>query len=56
MIDWPLTPPTQLTLIISLLVAIFAWLHLAVPPLETGFVVLLLSYLVLLAGNVFRGL
>ena len=55
MIDWPLTPPTQLTLIISLLAAIFAclvhWLHLAVPPLETGFVVLLLSYLVLLAGN-----
>jgi hypothetical protein len=36
MIDWPLTPPTQLTLIISLLAAIFAclvhWLHLAVPP------------------------
>ena len=60
MIDWPLTPPTQLTLIISLLAAIFAclvhWLHIAVPPLETGFVVLLLSYLVLLAGNVFRGL
>jgi xanthine/uracil permease len=47
-------------LIISLLAAIFAclvhWLHLAVPPLETGFVVLLLSYLVLPAGNVFRGL
>jgi hypothetical protein len=43
-----------------ILAAIFAclvqWLHLAVPPLETGFVVLLLSYLVLLAGNVFRGL
>jgi len=60
MIGWPLTPPTQLTLIISLLAAIFAclvhWLHLAVLPLETGFVVLLLSYLVLLAGNVFHGL
>jgi putative effector of murein hydrolase LrgA (UPF0299 family) len=44
MIDWPLTPPTQLTLIISLLAAIFAclvhWLHLAVPPPESGFVVL----------------
>ena len=40
MIDWPLTPPTQLTLIISLLAAIFAclvhWLHLAVPPLAGG--------------------
>jgi hypothetical protein len=60
MLDWPLTPPTQLTLIISLLLAIFAclvhWLHLAVPPLQTGFVALLLAYLALLAGNVFRGL
>jgi hypothetical protein len=60
MLDWPLTPPTQLTLIISLLIAIFAclvhWLHIAVPPFETGFVVLVVGYLVLLAGNVFRGL
>jgi hypothetical protein len=31
MIDWPLTPPTQLTLIISLLAAIS-------PALFTGFI------------------
>ena len=58
MFDWPLTPPRQLTLLISLILAIFAclvhWLHIAVPPLHTGFVGLLLGYLVLLAGNVFR--
>jgi hypothetical protein len=60
MLDWPLTPPRQITLIISLLFAVFAclvhWLHIAVPPLTTGFVILLLGYLGLLAGNVFRGL
>jgi hypothetical protein len=58
MFDWPLTPPRQITLLISLILAIFAclvhWLHIAVPPLNTGFVVLVLGYLVLLAGNVFR--
>ena len=30
------------------------WLHIAVPPFGTGFVLLVLGYLVLLAGNVFR--
>src|SRR5262245_438375 len=30
------------------------WLHVAVPLFHTGFVVLVLGYLVLLAGNVFR--
>jgi hypothetical protein len=58
MFDWPLTPPKQLTLLVSLLLAIFAclvhWLHVAVPPFSTGFVLLVLGYLVLLAGNVFR--
>ena len=58
MFDWPLTPPKQVTLIVSLLIAIFAclvhWLHLASPPLHSGFVFLVLAYLVLLAGNVFR--
>jgi hypothetical protein len=60
LIDWPLTPPTQLTLLVSLLLAIFAalvhYVPLAVPHLHTGFTVLMLGYLVLLAGNVFRGL
>ena len=58
MFDWPLTPPKQVTLLISLILAIFAclvhWLHIAVPPLHSGFVILVLGYLVLLAGNVFR--
>jgi len=58
MLDWPLTPPKQLTLIVSLLIAIFAclvhWVHVASPPLHSGFVLLVLAYLVLLAGNVFR--
>jgi hypothetical protein len=58
MLDWPLTPPKQVTLTVSLMLAIFAclvhWLDIAVPPLKTGFVVLVLGYLVLLAGNLFR--
>jgi len=58
MFDWPLTPPKQVTLIVSLLIAIFAclvhWVHVASAPLHSGFVLLVLAYLVLLAGNVFR--
>jgi hypothetical protein len=58
MFDWPLTPPKQVTLLVSLILAIFAclvqWLHLAAPPLHNGFVILVFGYLVLLAGNVFR--
>ena len=58
MFDWPLTPPKQATLLVSLILAIFAclvhWLHFAVPPLKTGFALLLISYVVLLAGNTFR--
>lgn len=60
MFNWPLTPPTTMTLSVSLILAIFAalvhWVPLAVPHLHTGFTVLMLGYLVLLAGNVFRGL
>jgi len=58
MFDWPLTPPKQVTLLLSLILAISAclvhWLHIAVPPLGSGFVLLVLGYVVLLAGNVFR--
>lgn len=58
MLDWPLTPPKQITLIISIFLAIFAclvhWLKIAVPPFDSGFTVLLMGYMVLLAGNVFR--
>jgi hypothetical protein len=46
------------TLLLSLVLAIFAclvhWLQVAVPPFHSGFVVLVLGYLVLLAGIVFR--
>ena len=60
MFDWPLTPPTQVTLLASLVIAIFAalvhWIPLALPHLRSGFTVLMLGYLVLLAGNVFRQL
>ena len=60
MFNWPLTPPTSLTLLVSLILAISPalvhWVPLAVPHLHSGFTVLMLSYLVLLAGNVFRGL
>jgi hypothetical protein len=58
MFDWPLTPPKQVTLVASLILAIFAclvhWLRIAVPPLSTGFVILVFGYLVLLVGNLFR--
>ncbi|MGH6865217.1 MAG: hypothetical protein ACREDO_03355 [Methyloceanibacter sp.] len=58
--DWPLTPPTSVTLLISLVLAIFAalvhWVPLTVLYMQTGFTVLMLGYLVLLAGNVFRQL
>ena len=32
------------------------WIPLAIPQIQTGFSILMLGYLVLLAGNVFRGL
>jgi hypothetical protein len=58
MFDWPLTPPKQVTLLLSLILAISAclvhWLHIAALPLGSGFVLLVLGYLVLLGGNVFR--
>ena len=60
MFDWPLTPPRQITLIVSLLIAIFAalvhWTHIAGTSLGTCFTVLLIGYMVLLAGIVFRGI
>ena len=58
MFDWPLTPPKQVTVLLSLILAISAclvrWLHIVAPPLGSGFVLLVLGYVVLLAGNVFR--
>ncbi len=54
-----LTPPKQVTFLISVLVAIFAalvhWGVIPIPQLYSGFTVLLIGYLILLAGNVVRG-
>jgi hypothetical protein len=48
------------TLLISVLVAIFAalvhWGFIPVAQLHSGFTVLLIGYLILLAGNVVRGI
>ncbi len=55
-----ITPPTRVTLIISVVLAVaaaiihFARIELPVFPTH-GFVILLLGYLVLLAGNLVRG-
>ena len=54
-----ISSPRQITLIISVVVAIFAaivhWGHIPVPQLHSGFVVLLVGYLILLAGNLLQG-
>ncbi len=56
MFNWPLTPPRQGTLLLSLILAIFAclvhWLHIAVPPFSTGFVVLVLGSVLLRGADV----
>jgi hypothetical protein len=55
-----ITPPTRVTLIISVVLAVvaavihFARIELPVFPTH-GFLILLLGYLVLLAGNLVRG-
>jgi len=62
--DWPLMPPTQLILIISLLIAIFTALFTGCispfrrsrPARKFLVVAYVVAYLVLLAGNVCRGL
>jgi hypothetical protein len=56
-----LTPPTQLTLLISVLLAILAailhYAGISIPIVGTHhFAMLLLAYLVLLAGNVIEGI
>jgi hypothetical protein len=55
-----LTPPNQVTFIISVVIAviavIFHYAHIAIPHVtQTNFVALLIGYLVLLAGNVLEG-
>jgi hypothetical protein len=55
-----LSAPTMVTFVISVLVAIIAvvihYAHIPNPITHSGFVILLLGYLVLLAGNLFRGI
>jgi hypothetical protein len=55
-----LTPPTVLTFVISVVLALLAALatygHLALARGVSGFVILLIAYLILLAGVLFRGL
>jgi len=57
-----LTPPTQITLLTSVIVAIVAVVlrltpHVEIPLLSAHtFAILAIAYLVLLAGNVFEGI
>ena len=56
-----LTPPTKLTFIVSVVLVILALLvryaHVSVPVVSAHvFETLLIGYLVLLVGNLFRGL
>jgi len=55
-----LTPPAQATFIASVVIAAIAvilhYAHIAIPHVTgTNFVTLLIAYLVLLAGNLFKG-
>jgi hypothetical protein len=59
--QFKLTAPTKVTFIISVVLAVAAvvihFANIALPIFPThGFVILLLGYLVLLAGNVLSGL
>jgi len=56
-----LTPPTQITLLISVVLAIVAvvlrFMHVEIPLLSAHtFAILTIAYLVLLAGNLFEGI
>jgi hypothetical protein len=55
-----LTPPAQATFTISVVIAVIAvilhYAHIAIPHVtQSNFVILLIGYLVLLAGNLFKG-
>jgi hypothetical protein len=57
---FPLTPPTMLTFVISAVLALLAVLatygHLALLKGVSSFLLLLIAYVVLLVGVLFRGL
>jgi hypothetical protein len=54
-----LTPPKQVTFFISIAVAVIAviihYAHVDIPHVHSGFVILLVGFLVLVAGNVLDG-
>jgi hypothetical protein len=58
-LSFDLTPPKPLTLLFSILIFIFAelvhWTNLGSPTFQSGFILALVAYLVLLCGVVFRG-
>jgi hypothetical protein len=45
-----------IAVVIALIASIIHYAHISVPYMHTGFSLLLLGFLVLAAGNVFRGL
>jgi hypothetical protein len=57
--SFDLTPPKPLTLLISILLFVFAelvqWTELGGPTFQSGFILALVAYVVLLCGVVFRG-
>jgi hypothetical protein len=55
-----LSAPKVITFIISVIAAVIAgvihYAHISIPHVHSGFVVLLVGYLILVAGNVLRGI
>jgi hypothetical protein len=53
-----LSAPKMVTFLISAILAVIAVVihygHIVIPPIHTGFAILLLGYLVLVAGNLLR--
>jgi hypothetical protein len=49
-------PPIPVPPIVAAAVIIIHYAHLSIPLVHSGFVILLIGYLVLLAGNLLRGM
>jgi hypothetical protein len=54
-----LSAPKIITFIVSIIIAAIAvivhYAHVAIPHVHSGFVILLIAYLILAAGNLLRG-
>jgi hypothetical protein len=54
-----LSAPRAITFIVSIIIAVIAaivhYAHIAIPYVHSGFVILLIAYLILAAGNLLRG-